>query len=71
MPSQEVDRNEDMLRSCLRAVDALARVPNALAVPQFKALMDNVVCVGPMAQRYAAIREERVEAEGATPGSDA
>ena len=29
---QEVDRNEDMLRSCLRAVDALAKLPNAMQV---------------------------------------
>lgn len=29
---QEVDRNEDMLRSCLRAVDALAKLPNAQQV---------------------------------------
>jgi len=26
---QEIDRNEDMLRSCLRAIDALAKLPNA------------------------------------------
>lgn len=29
---QEIDRNEDMLRSCLRAVDALAKMPNAQQV---------------------------------------
>lgn len=29
---QEVDRNEDMLRSCLRAIDALAKLPNAMQV---------------------------------------
>lgn len=29
---QEVDRNEDMLRSCLRAIDALAKLPSAMQV---------------------------------------
>ncbi len=33
---QEIDRNEDMLRSCLRAVDALAKMPNAQQVSEGK-----------------------------------
>ena len=43
---QEIDRNEDMLRSCLRAVDSLAKLPNAAQVPPFKQFMDSVV-LGP------------------------
>jgi hypothetical protein len=43
---QEIDRNEDMLRSCLRAVDSLAKLPNAAQVPLFKHFMDSVV-LGP------------------------
>ena len=45
---QEVDRNEDMLRSCLRAVDALAKLPNTAQVAPFKAFMDGVVLAPPI-----------------------
>ena len=39
---QEVDRNEDMLRSCLRAVDSLARLPAAQQVR--RAARDSMCC---------------------------
>jgi hypothetical protein len=35
--------NEDMLRSCLRAVHSLAKLPNAAEVPRFKLFMGSVV----------------------------
>lgn len=63
---EQVDRNEDMLRSCLRAVDALNRIPNASSCAPFQRFMDTLVA-GPLAQRYAAVKAERAEAEGAVP----
>ncbi|KAI3438734.1 hypothetical protein D9Q98_001153 [Chlorella vulgaris] len=62
---QEVDRNEDMLRSCLRAVDALAKLPSAQQVPLFKQFLDGVVLQAPLKDKYQAIRDERRELEGA------
>lgn len=61
---QEIDRNEDMLRACLRAIDALARLPGAVTVAAFKGMMDNVVNQGQMKERYAAVVQERKGAEG-------
>ncbi|EIE20950.1 TIP120-domain-containing protein [Coccomyxa subellipsoidea C-169] len=63
---QEVDRNEDMLRSALRATDAITRIPGVETCPPFKLLMDNTVLTGTLADRYKAVREERAEAEGTT-----
>jgi cullin-associated NEDD8-dissociated protein 1 len=61
-----VDRNEDMIRSALRAVDAITRMPNVDTCAPFKALMSNTVLQGSLAPKYRAVREERAEAEGAT-----
>lgn len=61
---QEIDRNEDMLRSCLRAIDALAKLPNASQVAPFKQFMDSVVMGPALKDKYQAIREERRELEG-------
>lgn len=63
---EQVDRNEDMLRSCLRAVDALNRIPNSSSCAPFQRFMDTLG-TGPLAQRYAAVKAERAEAEGAVP----
>ncbi|BDA42511.1 Cullin-associated NEDD8-dissociated protein 1 [Coccomyxa sp. Obi] len=66
---QEVDRNEDMIRSALRAVDAITRIPGVDTSPPFKLLMNNVILAGPpntLADKYNAVREERAEAEGIT-----
>jgi cullin-associated NEDD8-dissociated protein 1 len=62
--AQEVDRNEDMIRSCLRAVEAISRIPDAEKCVPFKAFMASVVLAEPMASKYAAIKDERAEAEG-------
>ncbi|KAL4425586.1 hypothetical protein ABPG75_009602 [Micractinium tetrahymenae] len=62
---QEIDRNEDMLRSCLRAIDALAKLPNAMQVAPFKQFMESVVLGPAIKDKYLAIKEERRELEGA------
>jgi len=65
------DRHEDLLRSCLRAIDWIACIPNAVTmVPAFKTLLDRKVLVsndsvGPMAHRYADVQRERKEADDA------
>lgn len=62
---QEKDRHDDLLRSCLRAVDALANMPNAMSVPAFQGFMESVVGSGEIGERYASVKEERKEAEKA------
>lgn len=62
---QEKDRHDDLLRSCLKAVDALASLPNAMSVPAFKGFMEGVVGSAEMRDRYVSVKEERKEAENA------
>lgn len=61
----QVDRHEEMLRSCLRAVDALHRLPGAEASQPFTAFLKRtVVSNGPLKDKYLAVQQERAEAEG-------
>lgn len=59
-----MDRNEDMLRSCLRSIDACTRIPNVETSAGFRQFMDRVVLVGPNASKFKAVQDERAEAEG-------
>ncbi|MEW5303601.1 MAG: hypothetical protein WDW36_006278 [Sanguina aurantia] len=61
---QEIDRHEDMLRSCLRAVDALSHVPGVDAAVAFQSFMSRFVMVSPLKEKFLAIEKERAEAEG-------
>ncbi len=60
----QIDRNEDMIRSCLRAVDAVSRIHNIETNAAFKNLMTNTVSKGTLQSKLKTIREERAEAEG-------
>ena len=39
LPRPQVDRNEDMLRSCLRAVEAISRIPGVNACEPWRNFM--------------------------------
>ncbi|XP_024383560.1 cullin-associated NEDD8-dissociated protein 1 isoform X1 [Physcomitrium patens] len=54
---QEVDRNEDMIRSALRAIDSLNRISGE-PTPRFKAFMNHVVKVGSLGEKYNVVRHE-------------
>lgn len=60
----QVDRNDDMIRSCLRAIESINHIPNVSSCAPFKQFMTRTVLAGPMAAKYAAVKEERAEAEG-------
>lgn len=61
----QVDRHEEMLRSCLRAVDALHRLPGADASQPFTAFLKRTVgATGPLKEKYLSVQQERAEAEG-------
>ncbi|GIL73243.1 hypothetical protein Vretimale_4847 [Volvox reticuliferus] len=62
---QEIDRHEDMLRSCLRCVDALEHVPGSDNNPAFQNFLRKIVLGTPaLKEKYLAIQRERAEAEG-------
>ncbi|CAM6099751.1 unnamed protein product [Calypogeia fissa] len=54
---QEVDRNEDMIRSTLRAIDSLNRISGEPST-RFKTFMNNVVKTGSLGEKYNAVRHE-------------
>lgn len=62
--SQEVDRHEDLLRSCLRAVEALNRLPGAESHQAWQQFMKRTVVAPGMKERFLAVEKERAEAEG-------
>ncbi|GIL42737.1 hypothetical protein Vafri_669 [Volvox africanus] len=62
---QEIDRHEDMLRSCLRCVDALEHVPGSDNNSAFQNFLRKIVLGTPaLKEKYLAIQRERAEAEG-------
>ena len=61
---QEIDRNEDMLRSCLRAVDALERLDGSNDAVGFKTFLDTVVKSDQLKAKYMNIIKERKQADG-------
>ncbi|KAL3700206.1 hypothetical protein R1sor_018228 [Riccia sorocarpa] len=54
---QEVDRNEDMIRSTLRAIESLNRISGEPST-RFKTFMQSVVKSGSLAEKYNAVRHE-------------
>ncbi|KAH7437479.1 hypothetical protein KP509_05G074400 [Ceratopteris richardii] len=55
---QEVDRNEDMIRSALRAIASLNRISGVECSAKFKAFMNMVVKSGSLVEKYNAVRQE-------------
>ncbi|XP_068647216.1 cullin-associated NEDD8-dissociated protein 1 [Aristolochia californica] len=55
---QEVDRNEDMIRSALRAIASLNRISGGDCSLKFKMLMNNIMKLAPLAEKYASVRNE-------------
>ncbi|XP_072955523.1 cullin-associated NEDD8-dissociated protein 1 isoform X1 [Typha angustifolia] len=55
---QEVDRNEDMIRSALRAIASLSRISGGDCSLQFKALMNKIASTAPLAEKYISVRCE-------------
>ena len=58
---QEVDRKEDMIRSTLRAVEALSRLPDIDSKTTFVDFMSRTVKSGSMATKFQAVRMQMDE----------
>jgi len=55
---QEVDRNEDMIRSTLRAISSLSRISGSDYSMRFKNLMNKIVSTPALAEKYNSVRSE-------------
>eukprot|EP00252_Welwitschia_mirabilis_P011775 TRINITY_DN2619_c0_g1_i2.p1 TRINITY_DN2619_c0_g1~~TRINITY_DN2619_c0_g1_i2.p1 ORF type:complete len:818 (-),score=176.90 TRINITY_DN2619_c0_g1_i2:413-2866(-) len=55
---QEVDRNEDMIRSALRAIVSLNRISGCEYSAKFKLLMDTIKKSNTLADKYIMVRHE-------------
>jgi hypothetical protein len=70
-PPQKLDRHEESLRSCLRAVDALDRLPGSSSVARWPEFMRRTPGGPNLREKLAAVRAEREEAEGKGAASGA
>jgi cullin-associated NEDD8-dissociated protein 1 len=61
---QEVDKNEDMIRSCLRTVDVLHRLQGADNVATFKTFVGNISGDDFLGPRFASLQRERKQLDG-------
>eukprot|EP01114_Cavostelium_apophysatum_P003685 TRINITY_DN1379_c0_g1_i2.p1 TRINITY_DN1379_c0_g1~~TRINITY_DN1379_c0_g1_i2.p1 ORF type:complete len:1235 (-),score=414.71 TRINITY_DN1379_c0_g1_i2:42-3746(-) len=55
---QEVERNDELIRSALRAISAISRVPNVESNIKWEEFLKTTVKVGELGDKYAAIRAE-------------
>ncbi|XP_051146886.1 cullin-associated NEDD8-dissociated protein 1 [Andrographis paniculata] len=55
---QEVDRNEDMIRSALRAIASLNRISGGDCSHKFKSLMNEIGKSPALSEKYSSIRNE-------------
>lgn len=55
---QEVDRNEDMIRSALRAIASLNRISGGDCSHKFKNLMNEIAKSARLSEKYSSIRNE-------------
>ncbi|KAM3271960.1 hypothetical protein ACQJBY_042269 [Aegilops geniculata] len=55
---QEIDRNEDMIRSALRSIAALSRISGSDYSMKFKNLMNKITATPSLAEKYNSVRSE-------------
>lgn len=55
---QEVERNEELVRSALRAIAAITRIPNVESNHKFDEFLRQTVKTGELAEKFAAIKAE-------------
>ncbi len=70
MTHLQIDRHEDMLRSCLRAVAALQQLPGVEGCAPLTAFMRRILAVPALKEKYAAVEQERVEQQQGSGAMD-
>jgi len=56
---QQVERNEEMIQSALRAIHQVAHIPDIESCPKFFEFYNNVILQGPIAEKYNSLRSSR------------
>ena len=64
---QEVERNDELVRSALRAIYAISKIPNVESNPKWEEFLRQTVKVGEIGEKYAAIKAEGEHAERTDP----
>jgi len=67
---QEVERNDELIRSSLRAIVAIAKVPNSESNAKWEEFLKQNIKTGELGEKFAAIKAEGEHAEGGS-GADA
>lgn len=55
---QEVERNDELIRSALRAIVAVTKIPNVESNIKFEEFLHQVVRVGEIGEKFASIKAE-------------
>jgi len=67
---QEVERNDELIRSSLRAIAAITRIPNVESNAKFEEFLKQTVKTGEVGEKFAAIKAEGERAEIAADSMD-
>jgi cullin-associated NEDD8-dissociated protein 1 len=52
---QQVERNEEMIRSALRSIAAAAKIPNIESATKFEEFLRTTIMEGPLAAKYPIV----------------
>lgn len=67
---QEVDRNDELVRSALRSIYSISRIPNVESNPKWDEFLRTTVKVGDIGEKYASIKAEGEHAERSSDAMD-
>jgi cullin-associated NEDD8-dissociated protein 1 len=67
---QEVERNDELIRSALRAIYSITRIPNVETNHKFEEFLKQSIKTGEFAEKFAAIKAESEQAEGVADPMD-
>jgi cullin-associated NEDD8-dissociated protein 1 len=60
---QEVERNDELIRSTLRAIVAITKIPNVESNVKFEEFLRQTVKTGELAEKFAALKAEEQQHE--------
>lgn len=58
---QQIERHDEMIRSTLRAIHAIAHVEGIENAPHFQEFLASTVVAGPLADKYAQVAKDAGE----------
>jgi cullin-associated NEDD8-dissociated protein 1 len=57
---QQVERNEEMIQSALRAIHQVAQISEIESCPKFLEFYNNVILQGPISEKYNSLRQSKM-----------